>query len=95
VDEETGEIIDGDFTEEAQEKPANAPALKQEAPQTASPTTTGPTTIPDLLKRAYDEYGLQPPDVAKEAAVESTARITDVPRVWAQIVARGKQPALK
>jgi len=56
--------------------------------QTFPAHESGPTTIPDLLKRAYDEYGLKPPDVAKEAAVESTAKITDVPRVWKQIVAR-------
>ncbi len=64
---------------------------RQDAPQTALPPEDSPTTIPDLLKRAYDEYGLKPPAVAKEAAVESTARIQDVPRVWAQIQARYPQ----
>ena len=68
--------------------PDDATDSRQEAPQTALPPTDGPTTIPDLLKRAYDEYGMKPPAVAKEAAVESTARIQDVPRVWAQIRAR-------
>jgi len=69
----------------------DAPDSRQEAPQTALPPTDGPTTIPELLKRAYDEYGMKPPAVAKEAAVESTARIQDVPRVWAQIQARHPQ----
>ncbi len=87
VDTTTGEIVNGEYTDDTDD----APGSRQEAPQTALPQSDGPTTIPELLKRAYDEYGMKPPAVAKEAAVESTARIQDVPRVWAQIQARHPQ----
>ncbi len=52
------------------------------------PAHEGPTTIQELCKMANEQYGLQPSAVAKEAAVESTARIQDVPRVWAMIQAK-------
>lgn len=57
-------------------------------PESQPKPYTGPTTIKQLVEMAHEQYGLAPSDVAKEAAVESTARITDVPRVWTQIVAK-------